>query len=97
MRSDPATSFLADVSDLAASAEPAPNPPAIPPPIETWAPEDVASHFAERAAILQFDAGLSREEAEARAWEEIRSLEWIKDVHFWQRFHTALYLKRNVP
>ncbi len=34
---------------------------------------DLTDAFEERAAILEFDAGLSRAEAERRAWQEVFS------------------------
>lgn len=35
--------------------------------------EDEKEFFEERAAILEFDGGLSREEAEQRAMEELKA------------------------
>ena len=53
--------------------------------------EDMVEHFNERAAILEFDGGFGREEAEARAWDEIKQTfgGW-HNVNFWTRFLTAL-------
>ncbi len=38
--------------------------------IDVWAAEDRRAFFEERAAILEFDGGFSRREAEMRALEE---------------------------
>lgn len=35
-------------------------------------PADLVSEWEERAAILEYDAGLPREEAERKAWEMVR-------------------------
>jgi hypothetical protein len=45
-----------------------------------WAPEDWLSYFDERAAVAEFDNGLSRQKAEAAAYESC-VLEWL-DRHF---------------
>jgi hypothetical protein len=42
--------------------------------VESW-PEDLRADFEERAAIMEFDGGLSRLMAERRAYQIIRSVE----------------------
>ena len=52
------------------SAIPAPKKPAILPTVSTpQRPEDWLDYYEERAAIAEFDGGLSRPEAEAQTWE----------------------------
>ena len=45
-------------------------------PAKDWAAEDWRAHFDERAAIAEFDGGLSRPEAEALAFEHCVA-EWL--------------------
>jgi hypothetical protein len=40
-------------------------------PMNPWNAADLRDHFNERAGILEFDAGMSRPEAEARAMAEL--------------------------
>jgi hypothetical protein len=40
----------------------------------TWTAEDLRDHYNERAAIIEFDAGLDRLEAEARAMAEVMAM-----------------------
>jgi hypothetical protein len=39
----------------------------------TWSKEDLEFEFEERAAIMEFDGGMTREEAEKAARELLRS------------------------
>lgn len=45
-----------------------------PPGTSNYSEEDWQALYDERAAIMEYDGGLPRDEAEARAAEEIRSL-----------------------
>ncbi len=40
--------------------------------VKNW-PEDWRAEFEERAAIMEFDGGLSREDAEIQAYEDVLS------------------------
>jgi hypothetical protein len=37
-----------------------------------WTPEEVFADFEERAGIMEYEGGMSREDAERLAWERIR-------------------------
>jgi len=65
----PFKSAIARVMSLRAAV---PQPPAcLPARVETW-PEAWRELFLERSGILQYDAGLSRDEADARAEQQVR-------------------------
>lgn len=42
------------------------------PPRVRYTPADVLAEFTERAGIMEYEGGLSREEADRLAWESIR-------------------------
>jgi hypothetical protein len=44
----------------------------LPGDVAAW-PEDAREHFEERAAIMEYDGGLTRAEAERRAEAEVRA------------------------
>jgi hypothetical protein len=47
-------------------------------PLRTFAGPEEREYFEERAAIAEYDGGLSRPQAELQAWQEVRAL-WRKD------------------
>lgn len=47
---------------------------------ETRAPTDLREMYEERAAIMEYDAGVSRAEAEAAAWSEIFRTSTLLDL-----------------
>lgn len=68
-----------------------------------WGVEDWVDRWNERSAILEYDAGLSREQAEFRALDEITdalgsdravrdavmsALGWSRNADYWQRFYS---------
>ena len=58
--------------------------------------EDWLVYYTERAAFLEHDGGCTRQEAEARALDEIKQLlQWSRNVDFWTKFHTALNAQRR--
>ena len=52
------------------------SPPRQPKPFQSWDAGDWRAWYDERAAILEFDAGLPRSEAEARAYEAAL-IQWL--------------------
>ena len=58
--------------------------------------EDMVELWAERAAIMEYDGGFSRDEAEVRAWDDIKGRygAW-HNVNFWTQFLNAIDLKRR--
>lgn len=44
----------------------------------TWTEEDYAEYFNERAAVYQFDGGLNRKEADARAAKDVERLKQLQ-------------------
>lgn len=47
----------------------------------TWTDEDYREYFEERAAVYQFDGGLNRKEAEARAAKDVERLKELRNAN----------------
>ena len=56
--------------------------------MEEWSAADAVDHYAERAAIMEFDGGYSRDDAEAQALDEvIQRFQWSRNAVWWQQFY----------